>query len=905
MIVDAFIFYNELDMLECRLEYLYNHVDLFVIVESNTTFRGNPKPLNYLKHQERFKKYSDKIVYQPFIFDNDYYKLDFDVKDEEISSRNNAYWTMESLQRNHISSVTKFLSPKDLVLISDVDEIPNKDAISFVKDSFEKGENAIASFQQWLFYYNLKCRHDNIWYGTIAVLAETLKETTPDELRDRRNFLPSIMYAGWHLSYFFDVDNIINKIDNFSHQEFNTPEIKNHSAIEDKIKNNLDLFGRPFDNFTEIDYSILPKDFLDCFSRFKKKEESFPEIISAWTGHKEFAEWLVNYTNPQTIVDLGVDRGFSTFCFANPKKGVVYGIDTFEGDVETGIRKTYDYVTSLKEKYNFDNVNLIQGYFDDVVKTWDKNIDILHIDGWHHYKTVKNDYENWTKFLTENSVTLLHDTESYPNDVGKFFNQIDLPKINFKNSAGLGVVSKNSALIDVISKKYNLPVESKLKVFVHVTDLPGGREITEEQIDLMISSRLIENAEVSFWCTGDSSFSWLIEKTKGLVNAKLYNWGQDVREYERATLIPLKQHCDEKDGMVLYLHQKGLTHTNNLNVKDWRDYMNHFMITRWKDCISMLTQGYDTVGVNWNGDRDQPHYAGNFWWANNSYVRTLPPLLTAKELDYKAQFNNGIYTLDAEVWLGINSPRAATIHRSDVDHYKKSYPSSQYVDTNRISIIVPTMWRFEPFLDFVEQLVELPCIGEVIIVNNDVPRTPQHKVLYHRKVEMYNFENNTFVNPAWNFAVSKSKYDKICILNDDLIVDLKVFNKVHNFMEPEMILGLNGGVAEWGQTSITDGSILIEPRMSQSCFGFGCMFFMFKKDWVNIPEGIDIAFGDTWAFDTMHYRYGKTYLISNTFYYTPFATTVKSVIDPVEGKKIYEKEEQLYNQELDKYLKNN
>ena len=62
MIVDCFSFFNELDMLECRLEYLYNHVDKFVICEANYTHSGIKKDFNYLNNKSRFAKYEDKII---------------------------------------------------------------------------------------------------------------------------------------------------------------------------------------------------------------------------------------------------------------------------------------------------------------------------------------------------------------------------------------------------------------------------------------------------------------------------------------------------------------------------------------------------------------------------------------------------------------------------------------------------------------------------------------------------------------------------------------------------------------------------------------------------------------------------------------------------------------------------
>lgn len=61
---------------------------------------------------------------------------------------------------------------------------------------------------------------------------------------------------------------------------------------------------------------------------------------------------------------------------------------------------SYEYVLNKQEKlFMKDNVTFIKGLFDDVAKTWDKKIDILHIDGDHAYESVKHDYETWSPFL--------------------------------------------------------------------------------------------------------------------------------------------------------------------------------------------------------------------------------------------------------------------------------------------------------------------------------------------------------------------------------------------------------------------------------------------------------------------------------------------------------------------------
>jgi glycosyltransferase involved in cell wall biosynthesis/predicted O-methyltransferase YrrM len=186
---------------------------------------------------------------------------------------------------------------------------------------------------------------------------------------------------------------------------------------------------------------------------------------TAWSGHRQFAEWLVSYMKPKVTVDLGVDWGFSTFSLAIPRVGHVYGIDNFVGDDYVGedhLRKKYQFVMTKREKLHLqDNVTIVEGDFNEVAETWDRKIDILHIDGSHHYEDVKKDFETWSQFVNDDGVILMHDTcvETHNDNeygVKRFFEEIDLPKVTFTHCFGLGVVSKNEKLIEHIKTTFNL-----------------------------------------------------------------------------------------------------------------------------------------------------------------------------------------------------------------------------------------------------------------------------------------------------------------------------------------------------------------------------------------------------------------------------------------------------------------
>jgi hypothetical protein len=168
---------------------------------------------------------------------------------------------------------------------------------------------------------------------------------------------------------------------------------------------------------------------------------------SAWKGHGLLAMKLVESFNPKVIVDLGVDYGFSTFCLGYPKIGKVYGIDWFLGDDHAGLRETYSLVKLLHEDLEKEfgplDIKFIKSDFAEAAKTWNKKIDILHIDGFHSYEAVKTDYENWVGFCNKDALILFHDVESFPETVGKFFNELSGYKLINPGSAGLGILTKS------------------------------------------------------------------------------------------------------------------------------------------------------------------------------------------------------------------------------------------------------------------------------------------------------------------------------------------------------------------------------------------------------------------------------------------------------------------------------
>lgn len=190
-------------------------------------------------------------------------------------------------------------------------------------------------------------------------------------------------------------------------------------------------------------------------------EEILGAIPSGWNvppkSHREFVKWLIKKIDPKVTVELGVDYGYSSYIMSIYSKYKVYGIDCFDISKHSlRVDDDYKFVLSVKNKLKLDNLEIIKGYFDDVAKTWNKEINLLHIDGLHDYDNCKNDCDIWAPLLEENGVILFHDTISNPDGVGIFFSQLEVPKVNFTNSCGLGVASNNVELIEEIKEVFGV-----------------------------------------------------------------------------------------------------------------------------------------------------------------------------------------------------------------------------------------------------------------------------------------------------------------------------------------------------------------------------------------------------------------------------------------------------------------
>lgn len=200
-----------------------------------------------------------------------------------------------------------------------------------------------------------------------------------------------------------------------------------------------------------------------------------------------------------------------------------------------------------------------------------------------------------------------------------------------------------------------------------------------------------------------------------------------------------------------------------------------------------------------------------------------------------------------------------------------------YVEPSKkkYSIVVPTMWRVkDEFVEFLAKLKASEYVDEIIVIDNDAEKRPND--LEDEKIQVYSFGRNIYVNPAWNFGVSTAKNDLICIMNDDVAFDLAIFERLEKILSSDCgAIGICPGEKDFDQPAVTDKSIDIIPWTGQHTYGFGCLMFLHKDIWEDIPAGLDIYFGDNFIFDLQLKKHRTNYLITNMDFYSPFAATTR------------------------------
>lgn len=249
MVYDCFQFFNELDILKLRMQILNDVVDRFVISEAVETFSGLPKPLYYEENKEMFREFEDKIIH---VVIRDIPKGETHERDEFL--------------KNTVARGLTNCNDDDVIIFSDLDEIPNPEKIKEILADFR--EDKIYHFAQRLFYCYLNMEEKSgkllscsgdfkgishpMWIGTRMMSYKLIREKDIHfwDIRFPRFLEDGIRVedGGWHFGYMGghgekDVKKrVAQKVKSAAHQEYNSREVLSNAA--DQIKDGKDMFGR-------------------------------------------------------------------------------------------------------------------------------------------------------------------------------------------------------------------------------------------------------------------------------------------------------------------------------------------------------------------------------------------------------------------------------------------------------------------------------------------------------------------------------------------------------------------------------------------------------------------------------------------------------------------------------------
>ena len=228
-IFDCFMYFNEDLLTDLRLNILNNYVTKFIIAEAEYTHNGTKKKLNF--DINNFSKFKNKIEYIVVNKEPPNIKQlsENDSSDERGRKLIFNGYSRDIYQRNALSNGLKDLDDDDLIIISDLDEIPNLENIDL-----KKIENEILVFKQKIFYYKLNLCYDKFpWFGSKA--CKKKKFLSPQWLREikakkysklrldtffskkKNTNIKIIDNGGWHYTYMKSAKEIFYKLSNFAH----------------------------------------------------------------------------------------------------------------------------------------------------------------------------------------------------------------------------------------------------------------------------------------------------------------------------------------------------------------------------------------------------------------------------------------------------------------------------------------------------------------------------------------------------------------------------------------------------------------------------------------------------------------------------------------------------------------
>lgn len=199
-VYDSFTFNDELDLLECRLTELDGIADRFILVEATTVQGdGRPKPLHYAENAERFAPWKDRIIH---------------VIADDLPPGADP-WIREKRQRDWIARGLVDAEADDLLIFSDVDEIP---AVPAVRQAIARGGGHLYNQRCLIFAVDWELPY--MWQGTASLPVGSVRGSVAS-VRNFKSSFPLLQDGGWHMTWLGGTDGIRRKLDAHCHTEAN------------------------------------------------------------------------------------------------------------------------------------------------------------------------------------------------------------------------------------------------------------------------------------------------------------------------------------------------------------------------------------------------------------------------------------------------------------------------------------------------------------------------------------------------------------------------------------------------------------------------------------------------------------------------------------------------------------
>ena len=270
MIIDAFPFFQEIELLKVRLDYLGETVDKFLISESEIDFAGNNKQVILNKRCIDTLPYKNKLIVVQNKHSQILKKIIYPLA-KRLKWRK-PLWGIQLKQRNSLVKIIKKFDSKDILLFGDLDEFPNADQIENLKSLLTENPEKVYTFNQRSLVYNIYNKDENpIWRGTVACSIKKAVKTTPNSLRKKRH--SSKMVAnGWHFSYFGSNSQIQNKIRSVAlvekHFDLLNPSIND---VKSKIASKNNPFQSKANEGIKLSKEDYPENLISAFDKFMPK----------------------------------------------------------------------------------------------------------------------------------------------------------------------------------------------------------------------------------------------------------------------------------------------------------------------------------------------------------------------------------------------------------------------------------------------------------------------------------------------------------------------------------------------------------------------------------------------------------------------------------------------------------